>query len=198
MLDDDAKAILKIRLPGYIPSKKYPTIPKRLSKDCSQKTLRALRKHAVQKGKLLNPYGRASCLKDDTKDHKEWRTGAMKRRRLKLQKKQAIALEAHELQRLAREHATVAMEALIDIVQNPRAPEATRIAASSVILDRGYGKASQTSITANIGNGKTKEITTDELDKRVTSALRRVEELTDRTPKAGTSEKRPANLRILN
>lgn len=123
----------------------------------------------------------------------------MQRNRVKLEVKQAIALEAHELQALARRSATAAMKTLIEISKNKRAPEATRIAASAVILDRGYGKASQTSITANVTNhGKTKEIDSTELDTRIRSALKRVEDLTNRAPKAGASKKRPADLRKYN
>jgi hypothetical protein len=168
--------------------------------------LRALRANAVPEGKCLNPYGklvntwrgkyRATFFK--LKFKPAWREKAMERKRLKLKAKQAIALEAHELQQLARENATAAMRTLIEITRNKRAPEATRIAASQVILDRGYGKASQTSITANVTNGKTAEIDSRELDKRIGQALKRVEDLTNRTPKAGISKKRPSDLRKYN
>lgn len=119
----------------------------------------------------------------------------MRRKRVQMKEKQAIALEAHELQQIARENATLAMSTLVEISGNKRAPEATRIAASSVILDRAYGKASQTSITASIGNGKTSDLSAEELDKRVASALKRVEDITNRTGKARTSKDKPSNLR---
>jgi len=172
----------------------------------SQKQLKALRAGAVPATKVLNPYGKfGDCRRSRYRAtfHKRelkpaWRDLTMTRKRLKLQSKQAMALEAHELQQLARENATAAMRTLIEISKNKRAPEATRIAASSVILDRGYGKASQTSFTANVGNGKTSDIPAEQLEKRVEQALKRVEELTRRTPKAEPSKKRPANLRILN
>lgn len=172
----------------------------------SQKQLRALKRYAVPEGKVLNPYGkfgncrrsryRATYFKLELKP--AWREKAMKRKRLKLKEKRAIALEAHELQRIARQNATLAMDTLVEISGNPRAPEATRIAASSVILDRAYGKASQTSITANVSNGKTADLDANELDTRISRALKRVEDLTTRAPKAGTSQKRPVNLREYN
>jgi hypothetical protein len=121
-----------------------------------------------------------------------------KRKRVALQIKKAKALEAHELQQMARENATTAMETLIEISANKRAPEATRIAAANGVLDRAYGKASQTSITANVTNGKTNEIDSSELDKRIGSALKRVEELTNRKAEARKSQKRPNNLREYN
>lgn len=169
----------------------------------SQKQLNALRAGAVPAGGVLNPYGqlgdcfraryRATFFKRTLKP--ALRPVAMKRKRLMLKEKKAMALEHHELQQLARENAPAAMRTLIEISKNKRAPEATRIAASAVILDRGYGKASQTSITANVTNGKASDINSDELNKRIARALKRVEEVTSGTPKTGTSEKRPVNLR---
>lgn len=172
----------------------------------SQKQLKALRAGAVPPTKVLNPYGKYG---DSRRSRYRvtyhglvlkpaWRDLTMTRKRLKLNAKQAIALESHELQQLARENATAAMRTLIEISKNKRAPEATRIAASSVILDRGYGKASQTSFTANVGNGKTSDIPAEELDKRVEQALKRVEDLTRRAPKAQPGKKRPVDIRKLN
>ena len=207
MLDDEAKAILNLKLPfrEVLPRKGYNLSSKALAvrQNLTQNRLRQLKAHAVPAGKSLNPYGRfgnthRSRYRLGDLDHLALRPEAMKRNRLRLKVKKAVALEAHELQALARENATAAMQTLIEISKNKRAPEATRIAASAVILDRGYGKASQTSITANVTNGKASDITSDELDKRVTSALKRVEELTNRARKAGTSQKRPTNLREYN
>lgn len=159
-------------------------------------------KHAVPRGGVLNPYGKfGNCFRSRYRlgdlDHLSLRPKAMKRKRVQLAVKRAVALEAHEVQRLAREAADLAMRTLVEISGNPRAPEATRIAASIAIMDRGYGKASQTSITANV-TGKNSELSADELDKRTQQALKRVEELTKRAPKAGARKKRPANLRLYN
>lgn len=212
MFDDGAKKILNIRFntpeikPRVFKGGKRSASRPRGYTITSQKQLKALRAGAVPAGKVLNPYGargytkrmheRVVILKRPLKP--AWRPEAMKRKRLKMKEKKIIALEAHELQQIARENATLAMNTLVEISGNPRAPEATRIAASSVILDRAYGKASQTSITANIGNGKTNELSADELDKRVERALKRVEDITNRTPKAQPRKKRPVNLRLYN
>lgn len=151
----------------------------------------------------VNPWGKMH--KEITqamaeKDEKPcMRPNAMRRRRERLAAQKRKAMEAHELQQMARENAVDAMRSLIEISTNERAPEATRIAASQAILDRGYGKASQTSITANVTNhGKASEITADELDQRVKSALARAEALTNRTGKAAESPKRPTDVRQLN
>ena len=169
----------------------------------SQKRLNALCKHAVPPGGVLNPYGMYGNTRKQRyritwfglKPKPALREDALKRNRIKLQQKKALQLELHELQALARENATAAMRTLIEIAKNKRAPEANRIAASAVILDRGYGKASQVSITASVTNGKADNLDSTELDKRISRALKRVEDLTNRTPKAGTGQKRPADLR---
>lgn len=164
--------------------------------------LNSLWDHSVQAGKVLNPHGKRG-FHPESKHEKQfdgpiWRKGAMQRKRLKLEIRQAIALEAHELQQLARENAKVAMDTLIEITKNKRAPEATRIAASQALLDRGYGKSSQISMTANISHGKTSDITTDELDNRVKQTLQRVEELTNRTRKERARPQGSVDLRKLN
>lgn len=213
MFDNAASKILKLKLPNcpevrprVYKAGKYQA-PRPLGYIAtSQKQLKALRRHAVPEGKVLNPHGtcgnsrraryRATFFKLKLKP--AWRPEPMKRKRLKMKVKKAIALEAHELQQIARENATLAMNTLVEISGNPRAPEATRIAASAVILDRAYGKASQTSITANVSNGKASDISAEELDSRVKRALKRVEDLTNRTPKAGTSKNRSSDLRKLH
>lgn len=205
MLDRGAKKILaiKFRMPSQSMAGKSTTNAGRVM---GQKQLNALFRSAVPPGEVLNPYGKYGNTRRSRyrityfglKLKTSFREAGMKRKRIKMLTKKAIALEAHELQQLARENATVAMSTLIEISKNKRAPEATRIAASAVILDRAYGKASQTSITANIGNGKTSDIDSGELDNRISRALKRVEDLTNRAPKAGASQKGPVNLRQHN
>ena len=129
MLDAEAKKILRIKFP------QKPQVAPRVFKcrigripgyTASQKTLKALRKHAVPEGAVLNPYGQAG----DTRRARyratwfgrtlkpAYREEAMKRKRLMLKEKKAIALEAHELQQIARENATLAMNTLVEIWQS--------------------------------------------------------------------------------
>lgn len=212
VLDKEAKKILKLDFPQLpqVAPRVYkagkPLPPRPFGTKPSQKQLRALRDHAVPPGGVLNPYGkygnsyrsryRVSYFMLKLKPG--LREESMKRKRLQLKEKKAIALEAHELQQIARENATLAMDTLVEISKNKRAPEATRIAASSVILDRAYGKASQTSITANVTNGKTSDIDGQSLSKRIDHALKRVADLTNRVPKKAPSQKRPVDLRLYN
>jgi Family of unknown function (DUF5681) len=49
-----------------------------------------------------------------------------------------------EVQALAREYTKEAVETLRDIMLDKKAPPAARVAAANSILDRGYGRPSQT------------------------------------------------------
>jgi hypothetical protein len=54
-----------------------------------------------------------------------------------------------EVKKLAQAHTEDAISALSEIVKNRDAPPAARVAASQVLLDRGWGKPTQT-IDANV------------------------------------------------
>ena len=51
--------------------------------------------------------------------------------------------EMIELRELARQHTRAAVEAIIQIVQDGEAPASARVTAASEILDRGWGRATQ-------------------------------------------------------
>lgn len=203
------KRVIRVRRPEF--KKRTYKAGRKISrpfgyKVVSQKQLRALKYCGVREGGVLNPHGhygdcrrsryRATFFKLKLKPG--YREDAMKRKRAKLKVQRAIALEAHELQQIARECASLAMRTLKEIAGNSREPAPSRIAASAVILDRAYGKASQTSITASVTSGKETDIDGAELDKRINSTLKRVEELTNRAPKARARPNRPINLREYN
>jgi hypothetical protein len=48
-----------------------------------------------------------------------------------------------DVQELARQHTTTAVETFVSIMTNSKAPPAARVSAANALLDRGYGKASQ-------------------------------------------------------
>lgn len=50
---------------------------------------------------------------------------------------------------LARNYTEQAVNALVEVVEDTKAPPSARVAAASAILDRGYGKPTQT-IEANV------------------------------------------------
>jgi hypothetical protein len=47
------------------------------------------------------------------------------------------------VEEVAREHTDLAMKTLAEICRNTKAPQAARVTAASVLLDRGWGKARQ-------------------------------------------------------
>lgn len=208
-VDKAARAILNIKLPRKEAKLRDPNRPPTRPygyKVTSQKQLKALRAWAVPEGGVLNPYGhygnsfrsRYRATYFGLKLKPALRPEAMKRTRIKLKAQKAAALEAHEVQQIARENASLAMKTLSEIAGNKRSPESSRIAASTVILDRAYGKASQTSITANITNGKESDIDSTELDKRIRQTLKRVEALTNQNPKVRVRKKLASELRKMN
>ena len=116
-----------------------------------------------------------------------------KRKRIRLHT--TIVKEAREIQDIARTHATAVVQKLAEIVETS-GNEAAVIAASQVLLDRAYGKASQTHINANIDtNGKATDVSQKELDARIEKALKRVEDITGRAPKAPESQKPSSDVR---
>ncbi len=117
-----------------------------------------------------------------------------KRHRARL--RENVQLEARELQNLARRMATDAMETLSDILDNAQ-KDSDKIAAIQVILERAYGKATQTNVNANVdANGKSTDVTSKELDTRIAETLKRVESLTGRAPEEKKSEGGPPDVRI--
>jgi hypothetical protein len=66
-------------------------------------------------------------------------------------KSERTAEDPADVQQAARAHSADAIKTLSDIMNNPKAPAAARIAAASALLDRGYGKPLQT-VDANNTN----------------------------------------------
>lgn len=107
-----------------------------------------------------------------------------------------LQAEARDIQNLARTYAVAAMEKLHEISEHSE-QDSAKIAAIQVILERAYGKATQTSINANLdANGKPTEVTSKELDTRIAETLKRVENLTGGTAQEVEGEGQPADLRV--
>jgi hypothetical protein len=68
-----------------------------------------------------------------------------------------------EVQQLARQHSAEAIETLVAIMQNEKAPPAARVHAANSILDRGYGRPPQAVINANVASKRALDYTDDEL-----------------------------------
>lgn len=121
----------------------------------------------------------------------------IRRKRLKL--KETVAKEAVEIQEIARTHAAAAMERLAAIVNDEHSQDSAAIQAISVILDRAYGKASQTNVNANVNlDGKPTELSAKQLDARVAATLKRVEAITGAKGPEAPDPTRPTDIRKLN
>jgi hypothetical protein len=119
-----------------------------------------------------------------------------KRKRLKLY--ETVAREQREIQELARKGAKAVMERL-QLIAEQSPNETAAISAGLVILDRGYGKATQTNVNATLdANGKATDISGKELDARIQKVVERLEGITGRAPKAPKSEDKSVDLRKLD
>jgi hypothetical protein len=119
-----------------------------------------------------------------------------KRKRLKL--RETVAKEAREIQELARKNAQAAMIRVAQIAQtSPN--ETAALAASALLFERAYGKASQVNINASLdANGKATDVSQKELDTRIEKALERIDSLTRGAPKAPAREEPLIDLRKLD
>lgn len=122
---------------------------------------------------------------------------ASKRGRVVIEAKATLkTLTAPEIQDEARKAGVAAIKALRRIVKSKVASDLAIISAAQTLLDRGFGKPTQTNINASVnGDGKPSEVTEQELNKRIGEALRRVEGITKRKREKIKSPPRPADIR---
>lgn len=148
-------------------------------------------KAGVQIGDRRNTHGNKGCKGIGSKRRKR----KMKRSKEGLR----LALEHREIQEIAKLAAPDAIKAIIDIVNSPEAADTAKIAAANFLLDRAYGKPTQTNVNANIdSNDKPREIDRHELDRRIKQTIERVERITTREAEAPLSTEGPSDLRKLN
>lgn len=108
-------------------------------------------------------------------------------------------LTGEQVQELARNAAKAAIKALEGIVNNPVSTDQAKIAASQTLLDRGYGRPTQTNINASVNtDGKPSEIDEQELSRRVKETVTRIEALTKRKREKIEGEERPTDIRKFN
>ena len=70
---------------------------------------------------------------------------------------------AHSIQELARKHTNEALDVLVQIMLNQKAPSNARVAAANTLLDRAYGKAPTFSTTDPGTFKRAIDMTDDEL-----------------------------------
>ena len=68
-----------------------------------------------------------------------------------------------EFQELARQHTTEALDVLVQIMLNEKAPPNARVAAANTLLDRAYGKAPMFSTSDNQAFKRAIDMSDDEL-----------------------------------
>lgn len=118
----------------------------------------------------------------------------VQRQRVKL--RETIMLEAREIQDMARLAAGDAMNVLKDIISDQTTRSSDKISAISLLLDRAYGKATQANVNTNIdATGKESDVSTVELDRRIKTALNRVEAIAGREGQAPEGKERPIDVR---
>ena len=69
----------------------------------------------------------------------------------------------HSIQELARKHTTEALDVLVQIMLNEKAPPNARVAAANTLLDRAYGKAPTFSTSDTQAFKRAIDMTDDEL-----------------------------------
>lgn len=152
--------------------------------------LEARRKGQIKPGECRNPYGRAGYKSVGI-------TKVEKRRRSP--ESESIVKESREIQELARKHVPAAIERVAKILSDENSSDMAAIAAYHALADRGYGKPTQTNVNANMDmDAKPSEIASNDLDKRITEALERIERVTKRERETLESEVTPPNLRELH
>lgn len=145
-------------------------------------------KFNAKPGEVRNPYGRRG-----------YRGSGLEKPMAYTKKELLTALEAREMVDIARRKARKAMEVYETIIDTPEAADTAKIQAANAIMDRAYGKATQTSVNTQVNaDGRTTEIDDKELNRRINEAVQRVEAVTRGEAEAAASADRPNDLRKLN
>lgn len=186
-------------------------LPIKHSKNCPEQAER-MRGNQISKAENLTEEANDKRLKAMIKG---WRTKAkmqhgekvvvkvqhkrkfMQRKRRRLN--ETIAKEVREIQEIARMNASSAMDRLVDIINREDSRDSDAISAIGELLNRAYGKSTQTNVNANINdNGKETEASSRELDSRINKALQRIETITGGAREAPKSVEGPPDVRLRN
>jgi hypothetical protein len=176
--------------PGYFWKGNQLSKPENLSAEANQKRFKALCK--TWKLQLERAARGEKKAKGMSRAESKFRSPRI---RLRV----TVARESRDIQDMARTMATAAMERAMDIIADPNSQDSAALSAAELILNRAYGKPNQTNTNLNADlNGKSTEVGSAELDKRITDTLKRVDAIAGRAEQAAKSKKRPADLRKLD
>ena len=104
-----------------------------------------------------------------------------------------------EIQERIRAKADALLDVLEELALSDTSSENARLAAVQQLMDRAYGKATQTNVNANLdSDAKPKDISTRELDKRIEETLERVERVTGGVQEEAESPERSIDIRKYN
>lgn len=140
----------------------------------------------------FNPFGKYGMANSGFK-----RRTKIRRQRTKIEEQ--IVRDAREIKDMAAKAAPSAIKTMIQIMKDKKTLDSVRLVAAQALIDRGYGKATQMSVTATVNaDGKPSEIDDKELTSRINSALDRIERVAGGTRQPAPSPQRPADIRKLN
>lgn len=144
---------------------------------------------AVKPGEIINPHGQKG-YEGAGIWNPNWKMTMAETKK---------AMQIRELQELCREKAEEIFDEIYKIVKSEQSADSAKLQAAQMLLDRAYGKATQTSVTAQVNaDGKPSEIDDAELNTRIREALKRVERASSGEAKPSLSEDGPSDLRKLN
>ena len=127
------------------------------------------------------------------------RLNKLKESQMAAERRKQIAAEARDIQELARRFAQDALQAMVDILDDPDSSGTNKLAAANSLLDRAYGKPAVTVHNTNTNiDAKLSDLDAKSLDQRIAETLNRVEKLTNGEAEAAEGEVRHSNLRKYN
>jgi hypothetical protein len=119
------------------------------------------------------------------------------RKAKKVKLKYTIAKELIDIQNKYRRMADIAADEINKIITDEHAKHSDKIAAVAHVMDRAYGKSTQVNVNANTDpDSKPKELSPEQLTKRIADAIKRVEAATGRIPETPASEDTPPDIRF--
>lgn len=115
------------------------------------------------------------------------------------EQRKKIAIEAKDIQTLARKFAIDAMETLAGVMQNPEANDTCKITAANSVLDRAYGKPAITNVNLNSNlDASPKELDSVSLDQRIEDTLAKLNNVVEQKSEETKGDKRPIDRRKYN
>jgi hypothetical protein len=131
----------------------------------------------------------------------DWRVSRYRAKGMKKPKhprvrlREKVAREHREIQEQARQYARAGIDIAAQIMGDPTQPASARLQAIEIIASRAYGRPNQTNTNLNVdANGKPREVSSTELDRRIEEALGAVEAITGRANQKAKGKEQPADL----